>query len=468
MLAAIAVAALAAGHVILHKRDVRAAIGWVGLILLSPFMGAAAYYLLGINRIRRRAERAVEASQADPGRPTSFSNGGSEPAVPSIDPSFATLERMVARATHAPLSGGNQVEILRNGERAYPAMLEAIEKAERSILLATYIFDTDGIGQAFLHSLADAVERGVEVRVLIDGVGGRYSRPLAVRALRDQGVTAAEFLPPRIPIRHPYFNLRNHRKLLVVDGAVAFTGGMNIRQDHLISAASNEPTQDVHFRLVGPVVEAVFSIVAQDWRFATGESLVGAPWRAQMEPVGSVVARAIADGPDEDFETLRWTILAALTTARESIRIATPYFLPERPMITALRLAALRGLEVDILLPERSNLRFVQWASMGQMGQILNAGCRVWLVPPPFDHSKILIIDAAWSLVGSANWDARSLRLNFEMNVECYDEALARSLIELTESKCSESRRLTLEDLARRSLPVQLRDGAARLFAPYL
>jgi cardiolipin synthase len=181
-----------------------------------------------------------------------------------------------------------------------------------------------------------------------------------------------------------------------------------------------------------------------------------------------VLARGIPDGPDDNFETLRWTILAALTAARRSVRIASPYFLPDQPLIHALGLAALRGVEVDILVPEINNLRVVKWASTAQLWQVLMPGCRVWLTPPPFDHSKVMVVDEAWSLVGSANWDARSLRLNFEFNVECYDETLALWLMEFTQDKMSRGRQITLEEVDSRSIPVRLRDGVARLFAPYL
>jgi cardiolipin synthase len=209
-------------------------------------------------------------------------------------------------------------------------------------------------------------------------------------------------------------------------------------------------------------------IFAKDWRFASGETLEGNDWFPELSSVGDVPARGVPDGPDEHFEALRQLMLAALAEARESITVMTPYFLPDGSLISALNSAALRGLRVDILLPERGNLPLVQWASEAMHWMVLERGCRIWLTPPPFDHSKLLLVDGQWVLLGSANWDPRSLRLNFEFNLECLDPALGRQLEDWVKERKRESRPLTLEESLGRSLPVRLRNGAARLLTPYL
>lgn len=466
-IAAFIVAVATASHVILHKRDVRAAIGWTGLVLLTPFLGSIAYYLLGINRIRRRAIR-LTGRRTTAKRTAALAAHGAEAAA-RLGDRFARLDRAERRVTHAPLLEGNAIAPLVDGDEAFPAMLQAIAEAERSVLLATYIMDNDRAGQDFVEALAAATARGVEVRVLIDGVGARYSRPPITRSLKRRGVSTAVFLPTRFPlVYNSYFHLRNHRKLLVVDGRLAFTGGINIRDGCVLAEPSAHPVQDVHFRVAGPVVAPLFAIGADDWHFASGERLTGDAWTSATPPAGEVAARAIADGPGEDFETLRWTIMAALGAAAESVLIATPYFLPDLTLLAALRLASMRGVRVDILLPEKLNLRVVQWAATAQLWQALEAGCRVWLGPPPFDHSKLMVVDGAWSLIGSANWDMRSLRLNFELGVTCFDRSLAARLTSLMNEKMEKGRRLTQRELDTRSLPVRLRDATARLFAPYL
>jgi cardiolipin synthase len=465
----IVLAVVVSAHIVLTKNDVRAAIGWTGLVWLTPVVGSVLYGLFGINRIRRQAGMLRRGRALAGGGTAELAALPTRDAVLAADTpaSLQGIAAMVGRATGLPLTSGNAVEPLVNGDEAYPAMLAAIDAAARSVWLATYIFDRGRAGDRFVEALGRAVARGVEVRVLVDGVGAHYSRPSILRALRARQVRVATFLPPRIPLFQPYFNLRNHRKLLVVDGHVGFCGGMNIRDACVLALGLPSATQDVHFRLEGPIVRQLAQAFAFDWAFTTKERLDEAP-EASLAAAGDVAARGVPDGPDEDFETLALVLHGALSQARRSVRLATPYFLPDLPIVDALRIAALRGLRVEIVLPERGNLRLVQWAATAQLGQILNWGCHVYLSRPPFDHSKIFVVDGSWSLIGSANWDPRSLRLNFEYDVECYSKALASRLDALLDAKIASGRRITRADLDRRPLPVRLRDGVARLAQPYL
>ncbi|RMG19563.1 MAG: cardiolipin synthase [Deltaproteobacteria bacterium] len=465
---------LATAHVVLHKRDVRAALGFVGLIWFAPILGAVFYLLFGVNRIRRRGAALPfsDLALSSPADTFALPPGALErsPSRPSGDlpASVRRLSDLVDRVTHRRLTLGNAVEPLLNGDEAYPRMLEAIETAERSIGLATYIFDNDAVGRRFAEALAAVTRRGVQVRVLVDAVGARYSFPSIFRVLARDHVPAARFLPTTLPWRMPYMNLRLHRKLLVVDGRTAFTGGMNIRAGHLLGSAPRHPTQDLHFRLTGPIVGQLAETFAEDWLFATGEVLRGPIWFPALDAQGPVLARAIRDGPDHDFEQLKWTLLGAIACAERHVRILTPYFIPDEALITTLNTAAMRGVSVEILLPSRNNLKLVQWASMATLWQVLRHGVKVWLTPPPFDHSKLLLIDGSWVLLGSANLDPRSLRLNFELNVECYDQNFAARLTAITDAKMREARRVTLSDVDSRPLAIRLRDGLARLLSPYL
>jgi cardiolipin synthase len=306
------------------------------------------------------------------------------------------------------------------------------------------------------------------VRVLIDDIGAHYSWPTAFGALRRANVRTAAFLPHLLPAYLPYANLRNHRKILIVDGCIGFAGGINIRAGNELGSSPRHPIQDLHFRVDGLVVAQFQEVFADDWHFCTREILDGDCWFPPLEAVGSISARAISSGPDDRFERMRMAFLGALSCARSSVRIVTPYFLPDNGLVAALGTAALRGVQVDILLPRCCNLRLVQWATMATLWQTLEHGCRVWLTPPPFDHSKLMIVDSAWTLLGSANWDPRSLRLNFEFNLECYSRELAASLEEVVRRKMSKARQITLADVDRRPVPIKLRDGVARLFTPYL
>jgi cardiolipin synthase len=465
---ALLVAAWAAAHAILHKRGPRAAIAWVGFIALVPVAGPVLYFLLGVNRIRRRARALRRRPPRPQGGPGLCPPGLLVRVLAPGGGHLRTLARLVDEVTGRPLLPGNRVEPLVNGDQAYPAMLRAIDEATASVSLSTYIFDNDRVGGLFLEALRRATARRVEVRILIDDVGARYSWPSALRPLRRAGVRVARFLPTAAPWFFPYANLREHRKILVIDGRIGFTGGMNVREGHSLSLRPRHPTQDLHFRAQGPAVAHLQEAFAGDWELCTGEALQGESWFPAIQHQGQTLARGVSSGPDDDFEKLRMIYLGALACARSSVRVVTPYFLPDPGLISSLNTAALRGVAVDIVLPRENNLRLVGWASAALLWQVLEHGCRVWRTPPPFDHTKLLLVDGAWALLGSANWDARSLRLNFEFDLECYDHGLAAALEEVIQGKLKQARPVTMADVDGRRLPVRLRDGAARLLSPYL
>ena len=458
-------AVLASTHALIHKRDSRAATLWLGLIWFLPALGALLYLALGVNRIRRRA--ITLAVHKTISRPVPENLG--EPEHDGAE-HLQQIARVVSRVTTQPLTTGNQIEPLVNGDAAFPAMLAAIESAQKSVSLVTYIFDNDESGGKFVAALERAGQRGVAVRVLIDSAGTRYSWPPITFKLRRAKIPFAKFLPSSLltPWRVATINLRNHRKSLIVDGTLAFTGGMNIRHGNMLNEHPKSPVQDLHFRVAGPVVTELQEAFANDWAFSTDEILDGEIWFPEPIPSGEIIARAISDGPDADFENARWTLLAALAEAQTSVKIVTPYFLPDHALISALNLASLRGVRVDIILPAKNNLPPVHWASRSLWWQVLERGCHVWLTPPPFDHSKLMAVDGHWVLLGSANWDARSLRLNFELNVECYSRAFAQAMEQLIAKKLSDAHEVTMAEVDSRTIPGKLRDAIARLFSPYL
>lgn len=462
-------ATVASAHIILTKRDVRGAIGWIGLVWLSPYLGAGLYWLFGINRIQRKAfslrrhQRHASPASDEDAHAEELSRVIGEDAD-----HLGPLVTFMGSVTKRPLSPGNAIEPLLGGDVTYRAMLAAIEGSRRSIGLASYIFNDDVLGSQFVQALARARDRGVEVRVLVDAVGARYHRPTIMKALRAAGLRAETFLPSLAPSYFPYLNLRNHRKILVVDNQVGFTGGMNIDAEFDVRYAGDSARKDLHFQLRGPIVDTLREVFAEDWAFRTNEVLDGPEWTAEPMKLGSALARGVIDGPDNDRDSLLFAYLGGLNSAQDFVGIVTPYFLPDARLVAAVNAAAMRGVRVEIFLPEVNNLAMVQWASTAQLWQVLEHECRIWAVPPPFDHTKLMVVDGCWSLFGSGNWDARSLRLNFEFNVECYDRELASQLVAMVDERRAISRRLTLKEVDSRSLPVRLRDGTARLFSPYL
>lgn len=464
----------AALHALLRKRNPRAAFGWIAVCLLFPAAGPVLYLLFGVNRIAMRARRldTRHSFQSPPGDIREGVERAYAVHADDLPPSIAPVARIADAVTRRPLLAGNHVEPLVNGDAAYPAMLDAIDGAERTVYACTYIFETGTVGKRFIDAFARASGRGVDVRVLIDGLGELYGLPvLASRRLAKLGVAVARFLPPHLIPPSIYVNLRNHRKILVVDGEIAFTGGMNFRDRHETVAPQTDPRlRDVHFRLVGPVVAQLEHAFLEDWGFSTGADSVPPPacdWR-EREPVGNARCRVVTDGPNELRDRLETILCGAIATACDRVRIMTPFFLPGEKMVGALRSAALRGVDVVVLLPESSDVVLADWACRNMLDELLELGVRVYLQPAPFVHSKFFVVDDVYALIGSANIDPRSLELNFELNVEVYDPAFANALVEHFDAARSESHPLSAHSLATRSWPIRVRDALAWLFSPYL
>jgi cardiolipin synthase A/B len=454
---------LSAGHALINKRDPRSALGWIVACLAIPFFGPLFYWALGVNRIYSRARRW----QRESGRPHTRRNrerGGTPVPLPVELNFLLELRTLSDRVVSSELLPGNSLTPLENGEGAYPEMLAAIEGATSSIHLCTYIFDGDDTGRRFVSALTRGADRGVEVRVIVDSLGEKYSRPTARELLKGSAVEFCSFLPLR-PGR--YLNLRNHRKLLIVDGTRAFTGGMNIGGRHLLTGRP-PVVKDLHFEVTGPVVADLQRTFIDDWYFAKGKELSGERYFPELQQSGSALVRAVSDGPDKEFRKLNWIILGAISCARKRVTIATPYFIPDRSLIAALVTAALRGVSITLVLPDFNNLPFVQWASRSYLWELLQQGVRIYAQPPPFVHTKFMVVDGSWSLIGSANLDPRSLRLNFELDLEVYDLDFAAVMEQHCAAALALSREVTLAEVDGRTLPVKLRDGAAKLFSPYL
>jgi cardiolipin synthase len=452
------IVAVAAGvHVLLHKRNSRAAFGWLALIIVFPIAGALLYALFGINRVRRKALRvsrdaAAPAPAPAPVRPARAAGAG--------------LEHAGYHVIRAAPFGGNHVSSLYNGEEAFPAMLRAIDEARREVLISTYIFDADDSGRHFLDALVRARARGCTVCVLVDDVGIRYSFPTIVRELKRCELVYRRFMPLRVLPPSFSINLRTHRKLLIADRMVGFAGGMNIGDRQLLQGTSRHRASDLHFCFKGPVVGDMLTLFAEDWQFAGGEPLER--WTAEAPASGAARCRLIPDGPDETIDSLIRVIMGAVSAARQRVWIMTPYFLPERQLMGCLQAAALSGVDVRIMIPQKNNWPLVQWALQHNMTEMLDTGIQIVQRPPPFAHSKCLLIDDDYTLVGSSNLDPRSLRLNFELGIEIFDGSVNHELSAHFEQVAADCVPFTPEQLAQRGYAARLRDATAALFSPYL
>jgi len=450
-----AAAAIAASlHALHYKRRPQSAFAWIAVCWSLPLAGALLYYLFGINRVQTRARKLLTRHPV-PNCPTEY--------VGTPPPQVAPLARLGSAVSGWPLTAGNRVELLQDATLIFDAMIRAIERAREYVYFSTYIFDGGPLGQRFAAALAAAAERGADVRVLLDGVGEWYSRKRASTLLRGTRVRFARFMPPRLVPPAFSVNLRNHRKILLVDGDEAFTGGINIRDRYL------DPGEvrivDSHFRLRGPVLTQIETIFLHDWQFATGEPTAA---RGVPQPAGYALCRAMPDGPAALLGRLSVLLTGAIASARQRVAIMTPYFVPPRELIAPLQAAALAGVDVAIILPERNNLPYVHRATRHMLWELLERGVEVYYQPPPFVHSKLFYVDDHYAQIGSANFDSRSLRLNFEMNVEVYDRDTVTNLATHFEAVRARSRRVTLAEVDGRPFLTRTIDGVAWLFSPYL
>jgi len=448
-------------HAMLHKTDPRSAALWIVICLLFPLGGIVLYLVFGINRLNRRAQRRAAGDR----RTAETAPPLSDIAPPDLL-DYESLIRTTLRVTGLPLVSGCHLQSLFNGDEAFPEMLAAIRRANSWVYLSIYIFDHRGIGRSFIKELISAHQRGIQVRVIIDGIGEWYDGGKTRRLLRRQGIDARSFLPPRLLPPQLAINLRNHRKLLLVDGEVGFVGGMNIRPQHTHRPKKPLQIQDMVVKINGPVLQQLAQVAADDWRYVTGEQWT--PVSATGPASGTSLCRAIPDGPEQSLDKLLAVLLGAIASARNSIRIMTPYFLPPPELDALLQAAARSGIQVTVVLPERSDHRMMHWASLHRLPAMIRAGINVYFQPLPFAHTKLLVIDNQYVQFGSANIDARSLRLNFELMVESYDVTFATKMIDHFDRILDHSQQVKSTSLNHSPLWKRIRNAGCWLFSPNL
>lgn len=459
-------------HALLSKNNSHSALIWLAVCLMLPGVGALLYLIFGINRIKSVATQweskglwAVDSTSA-------LSTASGE-GLGFGEDNMRLMSLLNVTAEHVDayrMLGGNLVKPLFDGTQAYPEMLAAIRGAQKSIYLCTYLFGTSGNGGVFIDELEKAHKRGVDVKVLIDGVGCMYSFPTAYRMLKRRKVPVELFLPP---FRKWYYtlhiNLRCHRKILTVDGQVGFTGGMNIHEDNCAAEPGVCPNiSDLHFKVEGPIVGVLQDVCLKGWYFSRKKDEAPSVVYFDDAPKGTVLARGISSGPHRPYHQLHYMLMSAIQGAQKNIRIITPYLVMSSSLGAALNCASIRGVKVEIVLPEHNNLAFVKGACEAQMPSLLKAGIDVYYHRSTFIHTKMILIDDACVFIGSANLDIRSLYLNFEFNLQLMDKALAHDLYKHFSALQANAQKISMEWLQSRSFIIKLRNHIYKLFAPYL
>jgi cardiolipin synthase len=455
-------------HILLHKHDTNSATGWIAVVILSPFVGVIFYIFLGINRVHRKATRL--------GKTINDAKIVSDQKQENVIKNKSEYEKNMIvygqSVYNQEFLQGNSVEILQNGTNAYPKMLKAIRNAKKEVLVESYIFDLDKTGQEFLEAFKVAIKNGANIKVLVDGFGVLkfFKKSITKEFAKIKGLEFGVFLPPLLPPSFPFFNLRNHRKFIIVDGERAFFGGMNISHFNTLTSDKSKGILDIAFEIKGAIIDQISQIFQDDWFFVKGQTFQSCSnlIKYNQESKQNISSRIIPDGPDIRQNRIQHLICGAINFALKSIAIVTPYFLPENQITNSLKMAAMRGIKIDIIIPNESDHKIITWAQEANFKSLIEKGIHIYRQDPPFDHSKIFIVDDIWTFVGSPNWDVRSFRLNFEAALELFNKDLALKLLEIINLKKSASKLMSLKECQQIHLLKTIRNNAAKLLTPYL
>lgn len=442
--------------IVLQKRDPAATLSWLFGLAAFPIVGLIVYRVFGPQRIKRhRIKRARYMSR------------------PHHQPEFETLEvaelsRMAARVTGLPMTSATSASLLIDGAAKYCSLLEAVRAAEREIHLEYYIYEPDNIGSALRAALIERASAGVAVRLLVDAMGSMHSRRFFGR-LQEAGGEVAWFHPTRLDWQRPWVNLRTHRKIAVIDGRIGYTGGINIT-DEEDESRREDAYRDLHLRLEGRVVRQLQQCFVEDWAYATGdEAFLDAAAAAQppLPPNGAISAQVVTAGPDNGWEPIHRLKVNAIHNAHRRVWLMTPYFVPGEAAMMALTSAALSGIDVRVMVPKRSDSLLVTLAARSYFDTLIEAGVKVYEYGPRMLHTKALLVDDNITVIGTANFDNRSFRLNFEVAVLFDDEGLTAQMAELYTSEM-EKAPLVSKDRPQSLFRARLPEGLARLMSPLL
>jgi cardiolipin synthase len=456
--------------VVLRRKEPSSTIAWILTLIFLPVVGAVLFLLFGRDRVRWPARRKRQADAM-------VRSILRERTQAARDPSFADgqlteLEKQIFQVgaffTGDAASVGNRIEVLTHGNDVYEALGAAIDAAEHHVNAEFYLIRNDQTGAWFRDKLVRAAERGVSVRLLCDAYGCLAIGSAWRKPLRRAGVKLGIFLPMRSLFLQPV-NLRNHRKIVVVDGKVAFSGGVNIGDEYRGQMPGIGVWRDTHFRMEGPAALALQRVFFQDWFFATGEGVDPTPFfPASAAPPGEATVAIVPSGPDTRTEAIHRLFFAAIAGARERVYITTPYFVPDAPMVVALQVAAMRGVDVKLILPSRSNHRVTFHAGRSFYTELLEAGVHIYEYEPGMIHAKTMVVDGRIVFLGSANMDMRSFRLNFEVHALIHDAPTASELEACFAEDLAKTVAVDLPRWRNRRRRERIAEGAGRFVSPLL
>ena len=463
-------------HVLLNKHRPVSAVLWLAVLWAFPFVGALIYLCFGIDQVERGAEarNACRAIQRELDLPP-----GADPAT-VLQPrtplpqgrGVEILDITNRGRRELARMGGNRVELLVDGDEFYPALDQAIADARDSIHLQSFIIARDATGRSLVERLAERAREGLAVRLLYDRFGSTYAHYSTMfRAARKAGVKVAS-ISHASPLRGRFqVNLRNHRKVAVIDGRVGFTGGINVGDLNVSARSGGAPIRDYHMRVEGPAVSELQLQFVADWSFASGEApaeLVLERFFPAQLVAGTGLVNVVPVGPYSGGHALTDLLFAAIGTAARSLRVVTPYFVPNEAVLQAIRSAALRGVDTRLVVPQLGNHWYVDYAARSLYTSLLESGVRIFERKPPFSHAKALVVDETYAVLGSPNLDYRSLHLNFESALEVVEPAFLARLNDQIASELAHSVEVDLDAHRKRSMGRRLAENFCYLFQPLL
>ncbi|MEO8161471.1 MAG: cardiolipin synthase [Arenimonas sp.] len=451
--------------VVMQKREPAATLAWVFSLLFLPYLGFFIFYFFGPRKIRRSESRRRGSYDAVR---KAYSPADAQATAESPHDLSVQLTRLVQFATGMPLSTCTSIKLLVNGSPKYDAVIEDINAARKHVHMEYYIYAGDRTGTLIRDALDAALKRGVTVRLLMDGAGSFGTTDQFLKPLLDAGAELSIFHPVLrgVPNLRPLLNFRSHRKIVVIDGRIGFTGGINVTDDENDRLNPDSYFRDLHTRIEGEAVAWMQRIFLEDWHYASGKTPQGADL-FPPEPAGKCAVQMIPSGPDNSCEPIHRACLAGIHVADKRVWLSTPYFVPTSPALYAISSAAMRGLDVRVMIPKNSDSKLVDLAARSYYEPLLKAGVRVFEYQPRMLHSKVLIVDEAFAILGSANFDNRSFRTNFEMSMAVHEKDIVSELEKVWKQDESESMEV-LKDRPRASFPRRLGEAVARLASPLL
>ena len=449
------------------KKQSVSTVAWVMAIVTMPYFGAFLFVVFGINRVGRRL-RGKQAATEKVVRTLPQLSRHHHLHHDHLNDTQKDLRRLAERIAGTHATVGNRVQLLIDGLRTFQEIADAIKAARSSIHLEYYIWQPDRLGTELRDLLIERAQNGVSIRFLYDAIGSVRITHRFLQPMREAGIQVASFVPGQSFRERWSINLRSHRKIVIVDGQIAFTGGMNVGDEYLGRDPHFGNWRDTHLRLHGPTVLQLQEIFAIDWKYATGEELTHDEFFPEPDQVGNVYAQVVAGGPDDEEGILHGLMFAAINSARHQVTLATSYFVPTPSLISALESAAQRGVVTRILLSGPKTYWATLRAARSYYDSLLQAGVLIYEYQDGQLHSKTLTIDSCWCLVGTPNFDARSLFLNFEVAAVLYDRNLAEQLEHHFTLDLTHSRQIEKSSWVKRSRWNQLQENFCRMFSPVL